>query len=136
MRYCDFYNAELTCNVGEHDTFAVPFVIKHHVPLQTEEYVFTVRRIVQGQHRMGKPPVVGDVVFQQIIKYADLNLIKDSVGDIVGCYFFVVANKQETANIPAGINAYDLAIRDTTAGMELELVAPHKFVVGEVLRYE
>lgn len=134
MRFYD--NLDLICQIGERDTFAVPIVIKHHVPLETEEYVFTVRRVLEGHRRMGKPPVFGDIVYQKIITYNDIEQITDDAGDVVGCRFFVVATADESANIPSGVNSYDLAVREVVSGMEMELISPHKFIVGEVLRYE
>ena len=130
------YNTDLVCRIGEHDTFAVPFLMKRHIPLESEEYIFTIRRVLEGHRPMGKPPVFGDVLFQKVIKYADLELIKDENDAVIGCRFYVMASSEESSNIPKGINSYDLAIRDTVSGMELELVPPSKFIVGEVLRYE
>lgn len=134
MRFYD--NLDLVCQIGERDTFAVPIVIKHHVPLETEEYVFTVRRVLEGHRRMGKPPVFGDKLFSQTIRYDDLELLQDDEGAVIGCRFYVTCSAEESANIPPGIHVYDLAIIDQANGMEIELIPPHKFITGEVLRYE
>lgn len=129
-------NKDLRLCVGNYDTFAIPVVIKKHVPLTTEKYVFTVRRVIEGNYRMGKPVMKGEIVFQKTVEYADLIPIQDDKGDTIGCYFFVCANKEETSRIPEGINAYDIAIINTSAGSEIELVPPSEFLSGEVLRYE
>lgn len=132
----ELYKKDLRLCVGNYDTFAIPIVIKKHVPLTTEKYVFTIRRVLEGNHRMGKPVMKGEIVFQKTVEYADVIPIRDETDTVVGCYFFVCATKDETSRIPCGINTYDLSIIDPTAGMEIELIPPNDFVAGEVLRYE
>ena len=115
--------------VGHYDTFAILIVIKGHIPLITEKFVFTVKREM-------RPPDRGDIVFQQTVGYNDLFLITDDDGDTVGCYFYVSATQAKTADIPEGVNAYDLAVVNDDAGMEIELIPPSEFIAGEVVRYE
>lgn len=131
-----FYDKTRRLVVGNYDTFAIPFIIKNHIPLANEKFVFTVRRVLDTTKRMGRPPEKGDIVFQQEVLYDDLVLIKDEEDNTVGCYFYVSATQAETADIPKGINAYDLAIVNNNAGMEIELIPPSEFIAGEVLRYE
>jgi len=129
-----FYDKTRRLVVGNYDTFAIPFVIKNHIPQSGERFVFTVRRINDTAKRMGRLPELGDIVFQQIIEYNDLIMITDDNGKRVGCYFYVAATKEQAANIPYGINGYDLAY--LYADTEIELIPPSEFIVGEVLRYE
>lgn len=129
----NFYDQERQLVVGSHDTFTVPFIITNHVPLSTESYVFTIRRVLEPTRRMGQMPELGDIVFQKTVTYNDLVMIKDDHGSITGCSFTVAASKVQSAAIPNGINAYDLAI--ITGTTEFELVPPSAFIVGEVLRY-
>ena len=131
-----FYDKKRRLVVGNYDTFAIPFVIKNHIPLENEEFVFTVRRVLDTTKRMGRPPEKGDIVFQQTVTYEELTLIKDDNDTVVGCYFYVTATKEEAELIPDGINAYDLAVVNTNANTENELIPPSEFIVGEVLRYE
>lgn len=130
-----FYDKTRRIVVGNYDTFAIPFVIKNHIPLESEMFVFTVRRVLDTTKRMGRPPEKGDIVFQQTITYYDLDMIKNDHNNIVGCSFYVAVTKEEADSIPEGINAYDLAIINAAAGMEFELIPPSEFIVGEVLRY-
>ena len=129
----NFYDPDRRLVVGSHDTFTVPFIINNHVPLSTESYVFTIRRVLEPTKRMGQMPELGDIVFQKTIPYNKLVMITDDDGDITGCSFTVAASKAQAAAIPDGINAYDLAI--ITNVTEFELVPPSEFIVGEVLRY-
>jgi len=130
-----FYDQKRRLVVGNYDTFAIPIIIKNHIPLANEMFVFTVRRVLEATKRMGRPPEKGDIVFQQTVLYADLTLIKDDNNNTVGCSFYVSATKAEAALIPEGINAYDLAVVNTNANTEIELIPPSEFIVGEVLRY-
>ena len=129
----NFYDPERRLVVGSHDTFTVPFNINNHVPLSTESYVFTIRRVLEPTKRMGQMPELGDIVFQKTVGYGSLVMIRDDGGNITGCSFTVAASKAQAAAIPDGINAYDLAI--VTSVTEFELVPPSAFIVGEVLRY-
>ncbi len=129
-----FYNKDRRLVVGNYDTFAIPIIIKNHVPQADEEFIFTVRRTSEVPARMGRSPVFGGVVFQKTIFYSDLIMITDADENIVGCYFYVSATKSEAADIPEGINAYDLAYVCNTD--EFELIPPSEFIAGEVLRYE
>ena len=129
----NFYDSERRLVVGSHDTFTVPFNINNHVPLTTENYVFTIRRVLEPTKRMGQIPELGDIVFQKTIRYNNLVMIRDENNNITGCSFTVAASKEQSAAIPDGINAYDLAI--VTSVTEFELVPPSEFIVGEVLRY-
>lgn len=129
----NFYDPDRRLVVGSHDTFTVPFNITNHVPLSTESYVFTIRRVLEPTRRMGQMPELGDIVFQKTIGYSSLVMIRDDNDQIIGCSFTVAASKSEAADIPDGINAYDLAIITSTT--EFELVPPSEFIVGEVLRY-
>lgn len=131
-----FYDKTRRIVVGNYDTFAIPIIIKNHIPLANEMFVFTVRRVLEATKRMGRPPEKGDIVFQQTILYDELILIKDDDENVVGCYFYVSATQAEAADIPEGINAYDLTIVNDNAGMEIELIPPSEFIAGEVLRYE
>ncbi len=54
----------------------------------------------------------------------------------VGVYAYADAPDFEAELIPDGINAYDLAVVNTNANTENELIPPSEFIVGEVLRYE
>ena len=129
-----FYDKSRRLVVGNYDTFAIPFVIKNHIPQLTETFLFTIRRVNETAKRMGRLPELGDIVFQQSFAYADLNMITDDDGNIVGCYFYATATKEQAAAIPYGINSYDLAY--IYANTEKELIPPSEFIVGEVLRYE
>lgn len=129
----NFYDPGRRLIVGSHDTFTVPFNITNHVPLATESYVFTIRRVLEPTKRMGRMPELGDIVFQKYINYGDLIMIEDDNNNVIGCHFYVAATLEEAANIPKGINAYDLAI--ITSSTEFELIPPSEFYVGEVLRY-
>ena len=131
----DFYDKTRRLVVGNYDTFAIPFVIKNHIPFANEKFVFTIRRVLDNAKRMGRPPEKGEVVFQQVVGYDQMNLITDDDQNIVGCYFYITATKEEAANIPEGINAYDLAVVNEHAKTEIELIPPSEFIVGEVLRY-
>lgn len=131
-----FYDKTRRIVVGNYDTFAIPFVIKNHIPLEGEKFIFTVRRVLDTTKRMGRPPEKGDIVFQQIVTPGELTLIKDDNDNIMGCSFYVVVTKEEAENIPKGINAYDLAIINEVANTEMELIPPSELIVGEVLRYE
>ncbi len=131
-----FYDKKRRLVVGNYDTFAILFVIKNHIPLENEEFVFTIRRVLDTTKRMGRPPEKGDIVFRQTVTYEELTLIKDDNDTVVGCYFYVTATKEEAELIPDGINAYDLAVVNTNANTENELIPPSEFIVGEVLRYE
>ena len=131
-----FYDKTRRIVVGNYDTFAIPIVIKNHIPQADEEFIFTIRRVLETTKRMGRPPEKGEIVFQQTVLYEDLTLIKDDNNNTVGCYFYVSATQSEAADIPEGINAYDLAIINDDAGMEIELIPPSEFITGEVLRYE
>lgn len=131
-----FYDKKRRLVVGNYDTFAIPFVIKNHIPLENEEFVFTIRRVLDTTKRMGRPPELGDIVFQKTIYYKDLIIIKDDDDVTVGCWFYVTATKEEAADIPEGRNSYDMAIINNDVEMEIELVPPSEFIVGEVLRYE
>jgi len=121
--------------VGNYDTFSIQVVLRGHIPTTSEKFVFTVRRVLETPKRMGKAPEVGAVVFRQVLRYNDLTLIKDG-DNILGCYFYITATKAQAAQIPQGMNAYDLAAIDTFAHTEYELIPPSEFWVGEVLRYE
>ena len=125
----NFYDENRRLVVGNYDTFVIPFNINNHTPLATESYVFTIRRVLEPSKRMGQIPTLGDIVFQQTVAYADL------VETDTGCSFTVSASQAEAANIPAGINAYDLAITNSSGDTEFELIPPSEFIVGEVLRY-
>ncbi len=129
----NFYDPDRRLVVGSHDTFTIPFIINNHVPLSTESYVFTIRRVLEPTKRMGQMPELGDIVFQKTIGYGNLIIIRDDDNTITGCSFTVAASKEQSAVIPDGINAYDLAI--VTSKTEIELVPPSEFIVGEVLRY-
>lgn len=129
-----FYDKTRRIVVGNYDTFAIPFVIKNHIPQTTEKFVFTIRRVLEATKRMGRMPEVGDIVLQQQVAYSDLIMIKDEDDNIVGCYFYVTATKAQAAQIPYGLNLYDLAY--VYANTEVELIPPSEFFVGEVLRYE
>ena len=130
-----FYDKTRRLVVGNYDTFAIPFIIKNHIPLTGEKFVFTVRRVLDATKRMGRPPEKGAIVFQQTVDYTSWNLIKDDNGKTVGCGFYITATQAEAARIPEGINAYDLAVVNADAGMEFELIPPSELIVGEVLRY-
>ena len=130
-----FYDRKRRIVVGNYDTFAIPFVIKNHIPQPAETFVFTIRRVLDTTKRMGRPPEKGDIVFQQTVKYGELTLLQDSKNNTVGCSFYVTATKEEAADIPDGINAYDLALINDNANTEIELIPPSEFIVGEVLRY-
>lgn len=129
-----FYDKKRRIIVGNHDTFAIPFIIKNHIPLTGEKFIFTVRRVLDTTRRLGRPPEKGEIVFQQTVTYNQLNIIRNDDDDIVGCSFYITALKEEAANIPAGINAFDLAMINTKAETEIELVPPSELYVGEVLR--
>lgn len=129
-----FYDRKRRIVVGNYDTFAVPFVIKNHIPNVAETLVFTIRRVLDTTKRMGRPPELGDIVFQQKITYSDMVMIRDDDNNVVGCSFYVAATKEQAADIPKGINAYDLAYK--YADTEIEMIPPSEFIVGEVLRYE
>jgi len=129
-----FYDKTRRLVVGNYDTFAIPFVIKNHVPLANEKFIFTIRRVLDTTKRMGRPPEKGEIVFQQVVTYNQLTFITHD-GVTVGCSFYITALKEEAANIPEGINAYDLAVVDDNAKTEIELIPPSEFIVGEVLRY-
>ena len=131
-----FYDISRRLVVGNRDTFAIPFVISHHVPIEGETFVFTIRRVLETTKRMGRPPEKGDILFQQTITTSQLNPIRDEDGVIRSCYFHVTATKEEAALIPEGMNAYDLACVNADGGTEIELIPPSEFIVGEVLRYE
>ncbi len=93
--------------------------------------------MLETTKRMGRPPELGDSVFQKTIYYNNgLSMIRDSNSQVIGCYFYITASKDEAAAIPEGLNSYDLAIVNDAAAMEIELVPPSEFIVGEVLRYE
>lgn len=129
-----FYNKPRRLVVGNYDTFAIPFAIKNHIPLINEKFVFTVRRVLDNSKRMGRPQDKGGIVFQQTVPYNELVLIKDD-NKTVGCYFYITATKEQAARIPEGLNAYDLAVINDVSRMEIELIPPSDFIVGEVLRY-
>ena len=129
-----FFDKARRIEVGSYDTFAIPFVIKYHAPVEGESYIFTVRRVADCPVRMGKTPNLGDIVFQKTIHYLDLVPVTDETGAVLGCYFYINASKAETANIPAGLNAYDLSYAN--GDFEFELIPPSEFWAGEVLRYE
>lgn len=129
-----FYDKQRRIDVGNYDTFAIPFIIKYHTPQNGESYIFTVRRVTEYPPRMGKIPNLGEIVFQQTIPYSSLVPITDEEEHTLGCYFYVRASKAEAANIPAGLNAYDLAY--SCGNTEFELIPPSEFWAGEVLRYE
>ena len=118
--------------MGNYDTFAIPIIIKNHIPLANEMFVFTVRRVLEATKRMGRPPEKGDIVFQQTVVVEDMNLIQDDDDNTVGCYFYISATKEQAASIPEGLNAYDLAY--LYANTEKEMIPPSEFYVGEVLR--
>ena len=128
-----FYDKTRQIVVGNYDTFAIPFNIHNHIPLATESYVFTIRRVLDVSKRQGQNPELGEIVFQKYINYGDLIMIEDDNNNVIGCHFYVAATLEEAANIPKGINAYDLAI--ITSSTEFELIPPSEFYVGEVLRY-
>ena len=46
------------------------------------------------------------------------------------------ATKADAELIPMGACVYDLALINSQAGVEIELVPPSVFMVGEVLRYD
>lgn len=119
--------------VGERDTWTIPFVIEHHVPIEGETFVFTIRRVIDTP-RMGRPSIKGDVVFQQEVSGSGLVPIVDEEGDTIGCKFFIHAAKEDTLRIPKGLNSYDLAVVHAGLKSEIELVPPSDFIVGEVLR--
>ncbi len=129
-----FFCKDRRIDVGNYDTFAIPFVIKNHAPISGETYIFTVRRVTEYPVRMGKNPNFGSVVFQKTINHLNLVPIDDGEGHTVGCYFYVEASKAEAADIPEGLNAYDLAY--SNGNYEFELIPPSEFWAGEVLRYE
>jgi hypothetical protein len=129
-----FFDKNQRIEVGNYDTFVIPFVIKYHAPIDGESYIFTVRRVTDCPARAGKYPNLGDIVFQKTIHYSDVAPITDETGTAIGCYFCINATKAETANIPAGLNAYDLAY--ACGDSEFELIPPSEFWSGEVLRYE
>ena len=129
-----FYSKERRIEVGNYDTFAIPFVIKYHAPVEGESYIFTIRRVTECPARMGRNPNLGDIVFQKTIHYLDAVPITDEGGNVLGCQFYITASKAETANIPSGMNAYDLA--NACGDFEFELIPPSEFWSGEVLRYE
>ena len=89
-----FYDKKRRLVVGNYDTFAILFVIKNHIPLENEEFVFTIRRVLDTTKRMGRPPEKGDIVFRQTVTYEELTLIKDDNDTVVGCYFYVTATKE------------------------------------------
>lgn len=130
-----FYDKKRRIVVGNYDTFAIPFIIKNHIPFVSEEFVFTVRRVLDTTKRMGRPQEKSEIVFQQRVPYKNLVIIRNDNNEVVGCYFYVTATKEKAANIPAGINSYDLAVINDTARTELELIPPSEFIVGEVLRH-
>ena len=127
-----FYDKSRRLVVGNYDTFAIPIIIKNHIPQATELFIFTIRRVLDTTKRMGRPPEKGEIVFQQTVAIEDMNLIKDDNDKTVGCYFYVSATKEQAAAIPEGMNAYDLAY--VYANTEKELIPPSEFCVGEVLR--
>lgn len=127
-----FYDKTRRIVVGNYDTFAIPIIIKNHIPQANEMFVFTVRRVLEATKRMGRPPEKGDIVFQQTVVIEDMNLIRDDDDNTVGCYFYISATKEQAAAIPEGLNAYDLAY--LYANTEKEMIPPSEFYVGEVLR--
>lgn len=131
-----FYDKKRRLVVGNYDTFAIPFIIKNHIPLASEKFVFTIRRVLDTTKRMGRPPEKGEIVFQQTVTYSQLTLIRDDNQQVIGCTFYITALKEIAANIPDGVNAYDLAVINDNAKTEIELIPPSEFIVGEVLRYE
>lgn len=122
--------------IGYRDTFCIPFAIQNHPMLEHESFLFTVRRIVEGPGRKGRPPETGGIVFQKRIAFSDVTPVTDDEGDVVGCEFFVIATKNDSELIPEGRCTYDLALVNNSVGFEMEVIPPSPFYVGEVLRYD
>ena len=104
--------------------------------LEQESFLFTVRRTLDGTNRKGRSPERSGIVFQKKITWRDVTPIIDEEGNNVGCEFFVKATKADAELIPMGACVYDLALINSQAGVEIELVPPSVFMVGEVLRYD
>ncbi len=130
-----FYNKDRRLVVGNYDTFAIPIIVKNHIPLANEKFIFTIRRVLDTTKRMGRPPETGGIVFQQVVNYNQLTFITHN-GVTVGCSFYITATKEKAANIPDGLNVYDLAVINDNAKTAIELIPPSEFIVGEVLRNE
>ena len=128
--------SNLAITVGYRDTFCIPFAIINRPMLEQESFLFTVRRTLDGTNRKGRSPERSGIVFQKKITWRDVTPIIDEEGNNVGCEFFVKATKADAELIPMGACVYDLALINSQAGVEIELVPPSVFMVGEVLRYD
>ncbi len=130
----NFFDKTRRIEVGHLDTFAVPIVIKHHLAQSGESFIFTIRRVLENTKRLGRPPEFGDIVFQQTVVYSDLIMITNDNNAVIGCYFYITTTVSQAADIPEGLNSWDLAY--VYGDTRKELVPPSEFIVGEVLRDE
>ena len=128
--------SNLAITVGCRAPFCIPFAIINRPMLEQESFLFTVRRTLDGTNRKGRSPERSGIVFQKKISWRDVTPIIDEEGNNVGCEFFVKATKADAELIPMGACVYDLALINSQAGVEIELVPPSVFMVGEVLRYD
>ena len=121
----------LDITVSRLDTFAIPFVFPNHILLGSEKVMFTVRAVPEMRDRR-KEETLGRVLFQLEISATDTTAVQDVEGNVVGCQFFVTANREQSALIPYGHHLYDMAL--IGEDVEKALIEPHAFKVVEVLR--
>ncbi len=122
--------------VSNKDTWTIPFMVKGHVLASTEKVVLTVREVKASWDRYKLLSHMGDILYQKALSPGDLGImeLKDDGGTVVGFYACFTASVEESGKIPAGEQAYDLAVIDETAQSEWAYIPPTTFKVLEVLR--
>lgn len=126
----------MAITVSNRDTWTIPFMVKGHVLASTEKVVLTIRQVTASFDRYKLISTMGDILFQKTLSPGDLGIaeLKDDEENVVGFCACFTATKVESANIPAGEQAYDLAVIDDTKGTEWAYIPPTTFKVLEVLR--